>query len=146
MGRPVPALVIDEQQRSQLGAWARRATSSQALALRARIVLRCADGGANGEVADELGVNRATVGKWRQRFVDLGLDGLADAPRPGVPPGASHPAEAAAVNAPQPSASNPASTVPSGNTATEKRIRSPHAAPPAEPSCAASGRYPSPTG
>lgn len=85
MGRPVPALVIDEQQRSQLGAWARRATSSQALALRARIVLRCADGGANGEVADELGVNRATVGKWRQRFVDLGLDGLADAPRPGVP-------------------------------------------------------------
>src|SRR5664280_195161 len=65
--------------------WARRPTSAQALALRCRIVLACADGGHNTEVADRLGVSRATVGKWRGRFIEHRLEGLHDEPRPGAP-------------------------------------------------------------
>jgi len=56
------------------------------LALRSRIVLKCAEGRANTEVARECGVSAATVGKWRRRFGELRLDGLCDDPRPGRPP------------------------------------------------------------
>ena len=62
-----------------------RRKSSQALALRSRIVLKCAEGRANKEVAAECGVSPATVGKWRRRFCELRLDGLSDDPRPGRP-------------------------------------------------------------
>jgi transposase len=66
--------------------WERRRKSSQALALRSRIVLKCAEGRANKEVAAQCGVSAATVGKWRRRFCELRLDGLSDDPRPGRPP------------------------------------------------------------
>jgi transposase len=49
------------------------------------MVLRCADGLDNDEVAAELGVHAKTVGKWRRRFLERGLGGLWDDPRPGVP-------------------------------------------------------------
>jgi len=65
--------------------WARRAKSSQALAQRCRIVLGCAAGKSNKEVAAEVGVWPQTVGVWRRRFVESRLDGLADEPRPGAP-------------------------------------------------------------
>lgn len=65
--------------------WARRPKTAQALALRSRIVLRCARGGSNTGVAEELGVQRGTVAKWRSRFVSDRLDGLLDEPRPGRP-------------------------------------------------------------
>ncbi|MFD7020991.1 IS630 family transposase, partial [Streptomyces sp. NPDC059928] len=54
--------------------------------MRAKIVLRCADGGTNKEVAGELGIAHNTVNRWRSRFVRLRLDGLTDEPRPGRPP------------------------------------------------------------
>lgn len=84
-GRPKAALVIAPSEREMLTSYARRHTSAQALALRARIVLLCAEGATNGEVAGKLGVTRATVGKWRARFVARRMEGLLDEPRPGVP-------------------------------------------------------------
>lgn len=78
-------LELTDQEREQLVSWERRRKSSQAVALRSRIVLACAEGLANTEVAVECGVSVATVGKWRRRFCELRLDGLSDDPRPGRP-------------------------------------------------------------
>ena len=84
-GRPVTELMLTDEERETLQRWARRAKSSQALAQRCRIVLGCAAGKSNKEVAAEVGVWPQTVCKWRQRFVEDRLDGLADEPRPGAP-------------------------------------------------------------
>ena len=78
-------MVLTDEERQTLQRWARRAKSSQALALRCRIVLGCAAGRSNKQVAAELGVSAQMVCKWRQRFVASRLDGLADDPRPGAP-------------------------------------------------------------
>jgi transposase/transcriptional regulator with XRE-family HTH domain len=84
-GRPKAVLVLSVEEREALARWARRGSSSQALALRSRIVLGCAEGLSNKDVAVREGVSTPTVGKWRSRFVEARLDGLVDDPRPGRP-------------------------------------------------------------
>jgi transposase len=84
-GRPKAELTLTGEERETLQRWARRPKSAQALALRSRIVLACADGAGNTEVAQRFGINKATVGKWRARFVERRLAGLNDEPRPGAP-------------------------------------------------------------
>src|SRR5215203_14766 len=84
-GPKLPELTLTDEERATLERWARRRNSGQALALRCRIVLACAEGASNAEVVKRLGVSRPTVTKWRSRFVARRLEGLADEPRPGPP-------------------------------------------------------------
>jgi transposase len=82
----VPTAVdLSEAERTELESWARRRKTAQALALRARIVLRAAAGLSNTAIAADLGIAKHTVGKWRERFARLRTDGLLDEPRPGAP-------------------------------------------------------------
>ena len=85
LGRPVPVLTLKEQDLDKLRLMAQRPKSSQETALRARILLGCAAGKSPGEIAEDMGTCRATVGKWRSRFCQLGWAGLVDAPRLGTP-------------------------------------------------------------
>ncbi|MER6411796.1 helix-turn-helix domain-containing protein [Streptomyces humidus] len=84
-GRPVAEVTLTDDERETLVRWSRRATSAQALAQRCRIVLGCAEGKPNQQVAAELGIWPQTVGKWRRRFPESRLDGLGEEPRPGAP-------------------------------------------------------------
>jgi len=85
--RIAPNVTIADEQRRALERWARGRSTPARLVLRARIVLRAAAGLANHVIAQELGTDRLLVGKWRRRFVDNGVAGIAkDAPRGGRPP------------------------------------------------------------
>src|ERR1044072_1649711 len=88
MSRPgpkIPPLSLTDAQRAVLEGWVRRRTTAHALALRSRIVLECADGHSIMAVSRRLGITADTVRTWRRRFLERGLDGLSDEPRPGVP-------------------------------------------------------------
>jgi transposase len=78
-------LLLSDEERGQLEAWARRRKSAQALAQRSRIVLAAGEGLKNTEIAERLGINRGMAAKWRSRFAEYRLDGLLDEPRPGRP-------------------------------------------------------------
>lgn len=81
--RRIPKLTADD--RKALEYWAQHSTTGEAMALRARIVLGTAAGRSDAALAEELGSTRATVGKWRRRFLDRGMEGLLDEPRSGAP-------------------------------------------------------------
>jgi len=86
MPHPVAvAIELCDEERAQLEVWTRRRTSAQALAQRSRIVLLAFEGLKNTEIADRLGISRATAAIWRARFAEHRLDGLLDEPRPGRP-------------------------------------------------------------
>ena len=85
-GRPKAGLVLTDAERDQLIRWARRAKTSQTLALRAKIVPACAGGNDNKQVAAGLRTTGHTVARWRGRFTRKRLDGLTDEDRPGRPP------------------------------------------------------------
>ena len=79
---PIP---LSDADRAILRSRTRRRSTAQGLALRARIVLACAEPGTTHlAVAARLGISNLTVGKWRRRFAEQGIEGLADAPRPRV--------------------------------------------------------------
>ena len=81
----MPVLDLDEGERAELTSLAGRRKTAQALALRARIILGCASGEQNKQVAVRLGIDPTTVSKWRRRFAADGLEGLRDEPRSGAP-------------------------------------------------------------
>src|SRR5690606_23005991 len=85
LGRPLKPIVLTADERSTLEGWARRRTTAHAVALRARIVLLAAEGESNTRIARRERATKATVGKWRERFLRKRLEGLLDEPRPGAP-------------------------------------------------------------
>lgn len=85
-GRPKAALTLTEDEREALERFARRARTNRNLALRAKMVLACAEDGVSDlAVGEKLRVSNKTVGKWRKRFIEQRLEGLLDEPRPGAP-------------------------------------------------------------
>ena len=85
MARVAAAIELSEEEERELRAVLRTPSASQQEAMRARIVLRAADGATNTQIAAEVGVSLPTVGLWRRNFCERGLDGLVDAPRSGRP-------------------------------------------------------------
>src|ERR1700712_5075678 len=85
MGRPTKPLNVTPEEKAKLTLLARRPKSAQAIAMRARIVLACAEGSNNATTAKKLHITGATVCKWRERFRVSRLEGLLDEPRPGAP-------------------------------------------------------------
>ena len=84
-GRKLEPIVLTSEENNRLLEWTRRRKTSQALALRARIVLACQQDRSNREIGREVRATAQTVGKWRSRFQRSRLDGLLDEPRPGAP-------------------------------------------------------------
>ena len=84
-GPRLEPITLTMEENNRLAEWTRRHKTSQALAMRARIVLGCQQDRSNREIAQQLRVTPQTVGKWRTRFVARRLDGLLDEPRPGAP-------------------------------------------------------------
>lgn len=85
MGRPKAELILTSDEQAQLQSLARSRSLPAALSMRARLLLACAAGALNSEVAQRLGVTNATVGKWRRRFIERRISGLYDELRPGKP-------------------------------------------------------------
>jgi putative transposase len=85
MGRPKSELKLTPEEQSQLQSFARSRSLPAALTMRAKLILACATGASNSEISERLQIGKATVGKWRRRFIDRRLSGLYDELRPGKP-------------------------------------------------------------
>ena len=84
-GRPLTPLELSPSDRERLESMAKSRSLSHGLVRRAEIILLAAEGWPNEAVAAAVGVTRATVGKWRRRFLENGLQGLYDELRSGAP-------------------------------------------------------------
>jgi transposase len=84
--RVAPTIELTDEQESELTKLAHSKLTSVRLAQRARIVLLAAQGLQNKEIAEFLGAGRVQVARWRERYLELGLQGIErDLPR-GAPP------------------------------------------------------------
>jgi putative transposase len=84
-GRPVAPIQLNDEERTQLMSLANSRSLPHGVVQRAQIVLACAEGEANSDIAARLKLNKATVGKWRQRYRQMGIEGLHDELRAGRP-------------------------------------------------------------
>ena len=84
-GRALPELTLSDDERSQLLAIAASRSLTHGIVRRAQIVLASADGESNKDIAKRMRLNQLTVGKWRRRYLEDGLQGLHDELRPGRP-------------------------------------------------------------
>lgn len=82
-----PRIILCPPARTELDTLIRAHSTPQALALRARIILKAADDAqpTNLLISRQMGCDNRTVGKWRRRYAALGLPGLHDAGRAGRP-------------------------------------------------------------
>ena len=84
-GRSVPPIELTAEERDQLESYVRSRSMPSGLNRRFRIVLLAADGRGNKEIGEKTDLSRASVGKWRKRYLEKGLQGLHDELRPGRP-------------------------------------------------------------
>ncbi|MFN9623837.1 MAG: helix-turn-helix domain-containing protein, partial [Cyanobacteriota bacterium] len=84
-GRPMLPLVLSDDDVQQLQSIANSRSLPHSIVQRAQIVLACGAGETNTSIANRMGLRGMTVGKWRKRYLDLGLEGLHDELRPGRP-------------------------------------------------------------
>jgi len=84
-GRPKTPLTVSREEREQLESLVSSRSLPHGLVRRARIVLMAAEGMTNSAIAQKVGVSAVTVGKWRKRYLQQGLQGLHDELRPGRP-------------------------------------------------------------
>lgn len=85
MPRRAKPIVLDDDERSQLNSLANSQSLPHGLVRRAQIVLACADGEPGSEIANRMRLNKNTVGKWRKRYLEYGIEGLHDELRAGRP-------------------------------------------------------------
>ena len=84
-GRPARMLTLTDEDRNQLESYVRSRSIPSGLSTRFKIILLAADGMENKEISEKVGLSRASVGKWRKRYFENGLQGLHDELRPGRP-------------------------------------------------------------
>jgi putative transposase len=84
-GRPKPPLVLSDEVKKQLETMANSRSLPFSQVRRAQIILMSAKGMTNTAIAKKVDLSIRMVGEWRQRFIDQGLMGLYDQPRPGAP-------------------------------------------------------------
>jgi transposase len=88
--KSAPAITLSDVERKTLETWSRGRSTQARRVLRAKIVLRAAEGKTNETIAAELNTSKPTVGRWRSRFAALRVAGIEkDAPRPGRTPAVS---------------------------------------------------------
>jgi transposase len=84
-GRPKTPLTLSPEEREQIQSWTRSRSIPQGLSDRMQIILLADKGHANQEISKRVGLSRASVGKWRKRFIQFGIEGLHDELRAGRP-------------------------------------------------------------
>lgn len=84
-GRVAPAVFLTDEERRKLQSYVRSRSMPSGLSTRFKIILLAANGFDNQEISKKVGLSRASVGKWRKRYYENGLEGLHDELRPGCP-------------------------------------------------------------